>query len=209
MTLDVIGAGFGRTGTNSLKLALEQLGFGPCHHMFEVRDNPRLVPYWAAAARGQMPDWDELFDGYRSTVDWPSAAFWRELADHYPDAPVILSVRPPEAWFKSVMATIYPSMRDRAGRTPNDRARGDMAWELIVQQTFSGRMDDAAHAMAVFEAHNTEVQRTIAPDRLLTFDVAEGWAPLCRHLGVTVPETPFPRTNSTEQFRSRRVPKDN
>lgn len=106
MALRVVGAGFGRTGTNSLKLALEQLGFGPCHHMFEVRDNPGQLAYWQAAARGETLDWDAVFADYASCVDWPSARYWREIAAHYPDARVVLSVRPEEAWIKSVHATI-------------------------------------------------------------------------------------------------------
>lgn len=109
MALEVIGAGFGRTGTNSLKLALERLGFGPCHHMFEVRDNPEQLPAWQAVARGKGADWDAMFKGYRAQVDWPGAAYWKQLSDHYPDAEVILSVRDPDVWFDTVQSTIGPS----------------------------------------------------------------------------------------------------
>ena len=203
MVLKVVGAGFGRTGTNSLKLALEQLGFGPCHHMFELRDNPDQVPLWQAAARGETMDWDAVFAGYNACVDWPSARYWREIAAHYPDAKVLLSVRPAEAWFKSVHATIYPSMLKRDSEPPGiNRDRREMAYEIIVQQTFHGRLDEEANALAVYNAHIEEVQRTIAPERLLTFDVSEGWQPLCAHLGVEIPGTPFPNTNSTEEFRT-------
>ncbi len=209
MALKIVGAGFGRTGTNSLKLALEQLGFGPCHHMFEVRDNPRQLPFWQAAARGEAMDWDEVFAEYNACVDWPSALFWREIADHFTSAKVLLSVRPAESWFKSVHATIYPSMMKRAGDPPGvNKDRRDMAYEIVVNKTFDGRLEDKAHAIAVFEAHIAEVQRTIVPERLLTFDVAEGWEPLCAFLEVPVPETPFPRTNSTEEFRARIVNRD-
>lgn len=201
MTLQVIGAGFGRTGTNSLKLALEQLGFGPCHHMFEVRDHPEQNRFWQAAADGDLPDWDEVFEGYNSSIDWPSAHFWRELSEHYPNAKVLLSVRDPEKWFKSVHSTIYPVMvgwKDR--ELEADRDRGRMAHQLIVEGRFGGRMDDKDHAIGIFNTHIEEVQRKIAPERLLTYDVAEGWGPLCAFLGVAVPETPFPRSNSTEEF---------
>jgi Sulfotransferase domain len=95
MALRVIGAGFGRTGTHSLKLALEQLGFAPCHHMYEVRAHPEQLAFWQAAARGELPDWDEVFAGFAAQVDWPGARFWRELAEHFPHAKVILSVRRP------------------------------------------------------------------------------------------------------------------
>lgn len=205
MALKVVGTGFGRTGTNSLKLALEQLGLGPCHHMFEVRDNPDLLPYWQAAARGEIPDWEAVFDNYTACVDWPSARFWREIAAFYPDAKVLHSVRPEESWIKSVHATIYPSMRDRGKVEPgNRRDRLDMAHEIVVEQTFDGRLDDRAHATVVFRAHTAEVCRTIAPDRLLVYDVAEGWEPLCAFLGVAVPDTPFPHTNTTVEFQKAR-----
>jgi hypothetical protein len=204
MGLQVIGAGFGRTGTSSLKLALEQLGFGPCHHMFEVRDNPAQLAAWQAVARGDIPDWDEVFAGYAAQVDWPGARYWRELAAYFPDAKVILSTRPEDAWFDSVQATIYPFMRDRATHgTARLRAMGDMTFEMIVQQIFGGRLDDRDHAIAVFREHNAQVQSTIAPDRLLTYQASNGWEPLCRFLGIPVPATPFPHANSSEAFRAR------
>jgi hypothetical protein len=203
-TLSVVGAGFGRTGTNSLKLALEQLGFGPCHHMFEVMENPSQLPFWQAAARGETPDWDKVFAGYGSSVDWPSARYWRELFDHFSDARVVLSVRPEDRWFDSVQATIYPSMRDRHQIEPGyGRDVTDMAFEIVVEQTFGGRLDDRDHALAMFRAHIAEVQATIEPGRLLTYDVAEGWEPLCDFLGVAVPDTPFPHANTTAQFNER------
>jgi len=206
MPLEVIGSGFGRTGTNSLKLALEQLGFGPCHHMFEVANDAEQLPYWQAAARGEPLDWDEVFTNYHSSVDWPSAKFWRELAEHFPQAKVVHSVRPPEKWFESVHNTIYPSMQSWRSRPEGARLdRGRMAYELIAEQTFYGRLEDREYALEVFNAHTAEVTRTIAPDRLLVFDVAEGWGPLCRHLDVPAPDTPFPRVNSTAEFTARVV----
>ncbi len=176
MTLSVVGAGFGRTGTNSLKLALEQLGFGPCHHMFEVMDTPSQLPFWQAAARGETPNWDDVFADYGSSVDWPSARCWREISDFYPDAKVVLSVRSEDRWFDSVQATIYPAMQDRHEIEPGHiRDVTDMAYETVVEQIFDGRMNDRDHAVAVFRAHLAEVQATIDSDRLLTYDVAEGW----------------------------------
>ena len=202
MTLQVVGTGFGRTGTLSLKAALEMLGFGPCHHMLELRVNEGQLPFWQAAERGEMPDWDEVFAEYGAAVDWPSARYWREIAAHFADAKVLLSVRPAEDWFRSIHATIYPRMSSHADEPPGlARDRMKMAYEIIVNQTFDGRIEDKAHACAVFEAHIKEVQATIAPERLLTFDVKEGWAPLCAHLGVPVPEEPFPRRNTTEEFQ--------
>jgi hypothetical protein len=205
MALEIVGAALGRTGTNSLKLALEQLGFGPCHHMFEVRDHPEQLPYWQAAARGELPDWDEVFANYRACVDWPSARFWREIAAHYPDAKVLLTLRDPDQWFDSVHATIYPVIMSGEEREPGRfRDTMEMAWKIIVEQTFGGRLDDRDHAIAVFRAYQEEVRRTIAPERLLAYDVSQGWEPLCAFLEVPVPDTPFPRTNTSEEFREKR-----
>ena len=205
MALEIVGAALGRTGTNSLKLALEHLDFGPCHHMFEVRDHPEQLPYWQAAARGELPDWDEVFANYRACVDWPSARFWREIAAHYPDAKVLLTRRDPDQWFDSVHATIYPVIMSGEEREPGRfRDTMEMAAEIIIKQTFGGRLDDRDHAIAVFRAYEEEVRRTIAPERLLAYDVSQGWEPLCAFLEVPVPDTPFPRTNTSKEFREKR-----
>ena len=204
MSLEVIGPGFGRTGTNSLKLAFEQLGFGPCHHMFEVRDNPERIADWRAAADGQEMDWDHVFRGYRAQVDWPGARYWRELAEHYPDAKVVLSVRDPDEWFDSVQATIAPLVAARGTHSiPIIDAIGEFVQKAIVEQTFDGRLSDRAHATRVFRDHIAQVKATIHPDRLLVFDMREGWEPLCEFLGVAIPDTPYPKTNSSREFVAR------
>ena len=201
MALDIIGPGFGRTGTNSLKQALETLGFGPCHHMFEVRDHPEQLPAWQAAARGERVDWDRMFQGYRSQADWPGARYWRELARHYPEAKVILTVRDPDAWFDSVQATIVPFLAARGQHpSPHVNAIAEMGHEAIAAQLFADRLSDREHATRVFRDHVAEVQATIPPDRLLTFEVRQGWEPLCAFLGRDVPDQPFPKTNSSKQF---------
>lgn len=203
MALDIIGPGFGRTGTASLKIALEHLGFGPAHHMFEVRDNPKLLPAWQAVADGAAPDWNNIFRGYRSQVDWPGARFWRELAEHYPDAKVILTVRDPDDWFDSIQATIAPFIANRGKHPdPHPNAIAEMGHKLIVEGVFGGRLDDRTHATKVFRDHIAEVTDTIAPERLLVLDMREGWTPLCRVLGCAVPNISFPRLNSSKQFVS-------
>ncbi len=165
MALDIVGAALGRTGTNSLKLALEHLGFGPCHHMFEVRDHPEQLPYWQAAARGEMPDWDEVFANYRSCVDWPSARYWREIAAHYPDAKVLLTLRDADKWFDSVHATIYPSIMGRSAREPGHfRDLSAMAEETIVKQTFDGRLDDRDHTLAIYARTRTKYAKPSRPN---------------------------------------------
>lgn len=201
MSLEIIGPGFGRTGTHSMKIALEHLGFGPAHHMFEVRDHPRLLPDWEAIARGETRDWEQVFAGYRAQVDWPGARVWRELATRYPDAKVILTVRDPEDWHRSVEQTILRFMAGR-GQHGDDHvnAVAEMAYRLIIQGVFDDRLADRDYAISVFNAHIVEVKAAIAPERLLVMDVAEGWEPLCRFLGVPMPSISFPRLNSTRAF---------
>jgi hypothetical protein len=201
MPLEVIGAGFGRTGTNSLKIALEHLGFGPCHHMFEIRDNPEKLPDWQALARGERVDWDKVFLGYRSQVDFPGARYWRELSRHFPKAKVILTVRDPDEWFDSFQATAAPFVSAHGKHpSPHVNAIAEMAYELVARQVFDERMCEREHATGVFKRHIAEVQAEIPAGRLLTFDLRDGWQPLCAFLGVGVPDIPFPKTNSSKQF---------
>jgi len=201
VALEIIDVGFGRTGTMSLKLALEQLGFGPCHHMEEVLKDPSQASRWAAAAEGAPVDCDSVFDGYRSAVDWPTTRFWREVLDRYPEAKIILTTRDPESWYQSIAGTIHKVLEGRE-QIPNPVMRTvmDMAHRIISDQTFDNRLGDADHAMDVFRRHNAAVIEAVPADRLLVFEVAEGWEPLCQHLGCPVPDNPFPRTNSTKEF---------
>jgi hypothetical protein len=210
--MKVIGAGFGRTGTLSTRAALEQLGFGPCYHMLEVFDRPEHAKHWAAAVRGEAVDWNELFAGYGSAVDWPACSFYEPLMEAYPDAKVLLTVRDPELWYESTARTIY-TMRKARSTSPvtyallrafagRRRPAMDVATELVWVRTFDDRFEDRKHAIEVFERHIDEVKRRVPADRLLVYDVKEGWEPLCRFLGVPVPEdTPFPRLNDAESFQ--------
>lgn len=200
MPLDVIGAGFGRTGTMSLKLALEQLGFGPCYHMVTLFQMPGAADHWANAAQGRLPDWDTVFAGFRSTTDWPAADYWRELAAHYPAAKVILSVREPEAWFRSTQQTIFSAANTLMSHDPSPVGQ---TMRAINARHFGGNPGDHDACIAAMARHNAQVQATIPAERLLVLDIAEGWEPLCRFLGVPQPQTPFPRANSTEEFQSR------
>jgi hypothetical protein len=198
MPLEVIGAGFGRTGTLSLKLALEQLGFGPCHHMLEVLKNPESIAWWVDAADG-APNWEKIFAGYRACVDWPAATFYHTLAQAYPEAKVILTERDSEAWFRSTQATIFP-----AAFPPDTPAAFDQMFRKVIGALFDQRIRDHDHVIGVFERHNAEVRRRIPPERLLVYEVSQGWEPLCTFLGVPVPDAPMPKTNTTEEFLARR-----
>jgi hypothetical protein len=196
MALSVIGAGFGRTGTHTLNLALEQLGFGPCHHMEDLMAHPEQKALFRAAGRGEAVDWDAAYAGYKSAVDWPTAYFWRELAAHFPQAKVILTVRNSEEWYKSARATIFNTMGDSS-----DPETFGVA--VIRTKIFSDRLDDETHVIEVLETHNAEVIEAIEPSRLLVYQVADGWPRLCSFLGVPVPAEPFPHSNTTDEFRSR------
>jgi len=195
MALEVIGAGFGRTGTESMKLALEALGLGPCHHMKEVLPRPEQVALWRSAARGATPDWEQAFAGYKSALDWPSAYFWRELSACYPEAKILLTLRSSESWYASMERTILKTIR-----SSSDPA--SIGVRMIGQGVFGGRLDDRDHAIAIYERNTAEVQAAFPPDRLLTYSLGDGWAPLCAFLGKPVPDAPFPHSNTSEDFEA-------
>ncbi len=205
MTIEVIGAGFGRTGTLSLKFAIEALGLDKCYHMMEVMRNESHAAQWRKAARGEAVDWDALYTGYRATVDWPSASFWRELRAVYPEAKVILTLRDSQQWYTSVMNTIWKFSSQVTGesRTQLDEAameRSMMGDEIIWQGVFGGRMEDRDHVIECYERHNQEVIDTVPADKLLVYRPGDGWEPLCGFLQKTVPNTDYPKVNSTEDF---------
>lgn len=196
MTLRVIGSGFGRTGTMSLKLALEQLGLGPCYHMVEVFKNPAAPDLWYAAASDVAnADWATIFAGYNATVDWPNATYYKELAAAYPDAKVVHTERDADEWFDSTQATIFA---ERGGMDPD--APFPRMIRKVVFEMFDGRMHDKDHLISVYKAHNAEVRAAIPAERLLIYHVADGWGPLCDFLGLAVPEGSTPKVNSREEF---------
>ncbi|MBT8447377.1 MAG: sulfotransferase family protein [Gammaproteobacteria bacterium] len=193
MTLQVIGAGFGRTGTESMKLALEQLGLGPCHHMKEVLPDSAQSATWRAIAGGATPDWEAAFAGFNSAVDWPSAYFWRELSEVYPRAKVILTLRSAESWYASFSNTIARVLAAR-------KDPGAIGSRLVGERVFGGRYTERDHAIAVFEQNTRDVQAAFGEDRLLTYRIGDGWEPLCAFLEKPVPDQPFPRSNSAADF---------
>jgi hypothetical protein len=193
MTLKVIGTGFGRTGTDSMREALTILGFGPCHHMYEVIVNEEQRQLWRALAKGAAPDWELLFKGYQSCMDWPSAYYWRQLIEVYPEAKVILTYRSPESWWASVEKTLLPVFRQS---TDPD----SLGIALIANQVFGGRPEDRDHAIAVYEANVQAVKATVPPERLLVHNLGDGWEPLCAHLGVNIPDQPYPSRNNAGEF---------
>lgn len=204
----VIGAGFGRTGTSSLKRALELLGLGPCHHMEEVVKHPDEVPTWVRAARGERVDWKTFMAPWGSACDFPSAMYYRELLEAFPDAKVILTTRSPESWYQSMSETIVPIMTRFPNRVvmpfvPYGGAPLLVMRETKIRREVIDRWADRDAMLRYFEAHVEEVKRAVPAERLLVFDVKEGWGPLCAFLGVPVPNEPFPRVNDTAEFKKR------
>jgi hypothetical protein len=214
----VIGAGFGRTGTTSLKAALEELGFGPAYSLSEVFRNPEHAKIWEAGRgpAGEGVDWEGFLGSYEVGVDWPVCSFYEELMKAFPEASVILTVRDPEPWYESLRSTIYELRRLTHGPLPLRAAFAlaepfvpgvagtvRLADHLVWEDTFHGRFEDRAYAMEVFERQNEAVRRRVPPERLLVFDVREGWAPLCDFLGVEAPDRPFPHLNEAREMRRR------
>ena len=197
MALAVIGAGFGRTGTLSLKVALEKVGHGRGYHMSEVFQNPDHVPLWTNALDGGRLDGDTLFDGYGSSTSWPGCAFLAELRARYPDAKVVLGLRDPASWYESISETVYRVIRRRAD---SPQAWRELYERLVWQNTFGGRFEDREHAIAVFERHNARVREQVPPAQLLEHRVGDGWKPLCDFLGVAVPDEPYPHLNDRASF---------
>lgn len=209
--MQLIGAGFGRTGTMSLKAALEELGVGPCYHMIDlIRGEDERVTRWdraiAGVDAGDPVDWDHVLEGYRSTVDWPGCTFYRPLMEAYPRAKVLLSVRDPDAWYESTCRSIYAAtLAARAGQLSGGESLEPHAMRmmgtLIWAGTFDGRFAERDHAIAVYNRHNDEVRATVPAARLLEYEVGEGWEPMAAFLGLEVPETAFPHLNDTDAFR--------
>ena len=204
MTIKVVGAGFGRTGTLSMKFALEKLGFDKCYHMMEVGMNPHHTQYWLDLAQGKDIDWDSMFEGYQASVDWPSANFWKEQLVRYPDAKVLLTRRDPDRWYDSVINTIWKtSSGNRDSADERAQASAKFAFDVIWDRVFNGRLDDKAHVIACYEAHNQDVIDTVPEAQLLVYEPGQGWEPLCEFLDVPIPEDDYPHVNSTEEFTER------
>jgi len=200
MTIKVVGAGLGRTGTYSLKLVLEQLLGGPCYHMREVFSHPEHIPLWHQAFKGRMPDWHKMLNGFSAAVDEPASCFWYELSQAYPEALVILSVRDPESWWKSADNTILNDARNEAPPGPPLVSE----WHAMVIEMnhflFPKGVDDKNAAIEAFELHNQKVRETISSHRLLEWRATEGWAPICKALDLPIPDEPFPHKNTTREW---------
>jgi hypothetical protein len=203
MALRVIGAGLGRTGTNSLKLALEELLGSPCYHMFELLARPSDLSAWERAVRGEPVDWSALLAEYAATVDWPASAFWRELHAANPDALVLLSIRDsPQAWWASMERTIVSVLSQPPPQEDRERVRHRAMVLRMLETRFTPDWQDRDAAIAAYERHNDDVRREVAAERLIEWRAGDGWEPICSALGLPVPQAPFPHENKTADFRA-------
>jgi hypothetical protein len=206
--MKLIGAGFGRTGTMSLKAAIERIGYGPCFHMIDLIGDPKPLPHWQDAAAGRPVDWEAAFEGWEATVDWPGCTWWDQLIETWPDTPVLLNTRDKEAWYQSCLKSIYAAgqagMRGELGEGTGPPPPPEVMKFIngsIWGGTFQGRFEDKQFAFEVFDRHYDAVRKGVPSDRLLEYEIGDGWEPLCAFLGVDVPDEPFPRTNDTAAFR--------
>ena len=214
MALEVIGAGWGRTGMESLKKALEKLGFGKCYHAFELVKDGKRIAYWEQLARGEKPDFEKLFEGYRSAVDFPAAMFYKKLVEQYPDAKVILSYRDPEKWYESARKTILrplPSffipVTRFIGLFNKNMSYFPRIYNVIMSEIFHKLMQDKTNdrkfMINLYKEWVEDVKKTVPAEKLLVFEAREGWEPLCKFLNVAVPDEPYPRGNDSGQFHKR------
>ncbi len=204
MSLKVIGAGLGRTGTTSLLVALRQLLGKPCYHMSEVFDNEGHVELWKQASNGELPDWENFYNEYGATVDWPSAAFWSELSVVFPDALILLSERDAESWWSSASETIF-QLDNIPGTDNNKRSM----LESLFNNKFTPDYRDKYKAIAAYERHNLIVKESVPKDRLLIWNATQGWEPICNALDLPIPDAPFPKVNTRQQWQNRVNSKSN
>lgn len=195
-TLKVIGTGFGRTGTDSMRAALEILGFSPCHHMRCLIEDQCHANLWIDALKSGHRDWDVLLDGYRACVDWPTVEFWPELIGRFPEAKVLLTWRDADSWWTSFANTILPSVEE-------GEAAGKVTAGVLMTRpvTFRGGPLTREHCIAIYEENVARVKASVPAKRLLIYKLGDGWDPLCAFLGVDVPDVPYPRGNDPEYFK--------
>ncbi len=214
MALKVIGAGWGRTGTESLKMALEQLGFDRCYHGFDLMNDGRKLQYWKQLHTERTTDFHALFKGYVAAVDTPAAYYYRELMQQYPDAKVILTVRDAGKWYDSAANTIFKrpppvkyALLKFMGRLFKKLSYVPQIDEhlqaIFFDDAFNGKIEDKKAMMAWYNEWNEQVKNTVPPTKLLVYNIAQGWEPLCAFLNVPVPDNPFPQTNKKEGFQKR------
>lgn len=209
-TLKVIGLGYPRTGTMSLKHALELLGMGPCYHMIEVFRRPDDAQFWIEAWDQQVKfgssktiDWQRVFQGFQSTTDCPGSGFWERLIVDFPQAKFVLTEREPESWYSSFQTTVFEAMTHPEKSTSEHREVQQMAKMLILDGIFEGRFEEKAFAIEKLQTYSEQIKTAVPKNQLLVMNIADGWQPLCDFLDLPVPQQDFPRSNTRTEFRDR------
>jgi hypothetical protein len=212
MGLKVIGTGQARTGTTTLKLALEHLGFGKCYHMYELMNHPDHLIYFEKAERGEIVNWDQLFTDYYSACDYPIVGFYKQILEKYDDAKVIHTTRDAESWFKSMTDTVFWAIKPSPGRMFNMMIRLPFSSTLrkrlnilkfnerMVSKFFGEDFKNKEEVIRNFNEYDKQVFNTIPKEKILVYDVKNGWEPLCKFLKVPVPSIPFPKSNTKDEF---------
>ncbi|KAJ7090764.1 P-loop containing nucleoside triphosphate hydrolase protein [Mycena belliarum] len=212
----VLVLGFCRTGTASMRVALETLGFRDTHHMASVFQNPAEIAIWNTALDAKFlgrgtpygrAEWDRLLGHCQAVTDLPGILFADELLAAYPDAKVVLTMRDPARWYVSYRASLhafYHSRRLALACLLDARFGATLRFGQRCAGLALGSPDaPEAAATARFVAHYEHVRAVVPQERLLEYEVGEGWARLCAFLGVEEPGEPFPRTNDTREIRAK------
>ena len=215
MSLKIIGAGLPRTGTTTLKRSLEILGYDKVYHMKVLLTNPDQYHLWDTLDKTNTTDWDTLYDGYQATVDFPCYPWYKEHMKRYPDAKVILTVRSFDGWYKSIYNTVWQAgpqtvpqklvMLFKLLRSPRLR-KVVKCIKLVKKKTYAqlleGKFLDKANTERLFNEYIESVKAHVPAEKLLVYDVRDGWEPLCEFLGKPVPAEELPHLNKKENFKT-------
>ena len=217
MSIKVLGAGFGRTGTTSLRSALEELGFGPCYHVYQLFKDPSEIEFWENLYQGKEVDFDSFFTNYQAVFGFPGYYFYRQLMENFPKSVVILSYTDPDKWYEDAANTIFSAEHFKREKEDAKIVRQnnpfiadcldriyDLEQSAILNGYFQGRFKDKKYTIIRFKQRIEEVKKVVPPERLLVYEIEQGWKPLCEFLDVPVPDKLFPHLNHPSSFQSKR-----
>ena len=207
--MDIIVAGWGRTGTRSLKFALSHLLNKPSYHMQNILLNKNEAKKWNNffITKSKKIDWDAIYSNYGACLDFPSCNYYKELMEYYPNSKVILTTRDSKSWIKSwnvlenqVLNSFTFKFMARIPYT-SFYLQKKIHNELIIGKhgVFRGKGSDKDR-MNLFEEWNQSVINYVPNDRLLVYHPKEGWEPLCNFLDLPTPDIQYPHLNKTKNM---------
>ncbi|CAO3629773.1 unnamed protein product [Mucor hiemalis] len=203
--IKVIGASLGRCGTDSMRVALDMLGYKTHHGTCFLQDpNLSIKKFYEAALDQEHADWDYVYEGFDAAVDWMGSTCYKSLLSKYLDAKVLLTVRSADSWYKSVGNTMMKANVEFATIDPENPIY--YFYQLTRIVALDGyafdpkKFADEEYVKKLFNAHIEEVKRVVPADQLLVLELGEGWDRLCHFLGKEVPDVPYPSVNSTAEF---------